>query len=135
MLVRLLKNQKIRYLIAGGSSFLLEYSIFVVTQIVTGNIYFSNSISFLAGLTVSFILHKYWSFAGVHTQKTHNQAFAYVFLAATNLVLSNIIIGLLVTQLQLSPFISKVATMALIVLWNYYIFAKFIFRGHSTPEN
>lgn len=125
---RITANQKARYLITGGSSFVIEYSVFAVLFHLLNQLFVANSISFLCGLVYSFWLHKIWSFAGEHKHKTHKQFVGYATLAGINLVITNIAIGLLVNYASIPAMVAKVLTMILIVLWNYVFLSKILFK-------
>lgn len=125
---RLLKDSRIRYLIAGGSAALIEYAAFLLIDGLTSQLLFSNVVSFIIGLLVSFMLHKTWSFAGEHSYNGNKQLLAYAVLAIINSILSSIIIYLLVNSVGLPPWIAKVACMGMITIWNYLILNRLIFR-------
>lgn len=127
-ILKLTENQKIRYIVVGGSSFAVEFSLFAVLEKAGTNLFVANSLSFLAGLLMSFWLHKQWSFAGDHKMQTGKQFVSYVILAGTNLVLTNIIIGLLVNAVGLPGLGAKVLTMFAIVIWNFFFMSRLIFK-------
>lgn len=125
---KLKENQKIRYVVVGGSSFAVEFALFAVLTKAGANLFVANSLSFLAGLCMSFWLHKQWSFAGDHKLKTSHQFVSYATLAGANLLLTNLIIGLLVTIVHVPELGAKVLTMLVIVIWNFFFMSRLIFK-------
>ena len=127
-ILKLTENQKIRYLVVGGSSFAVEFALFAVLTKASANLFVANSLSFLAGLLMSFWLHKQWSFAGDHKMQTGKQFASYALLAAINLVLTNVIIGILVNAADVPELGAKVLTMFAIVIWNFFFMSRLIFK-------
>ena len=78
-----MKNPLARYLAVGGSAFVTEYLLFLILYSVIGaQVYLSNTISFLAGLIISFTLNRGWSFKGnAYHHKRHHQLMMYATLA------------------------------------------------------
>jgi putative flippase GtrA len=121
----------VRFLVSGGSAALVEYCTFLfLGSTFHINIFFANSLSFLCGLIVSFLLNKRWVFRS--KKKTYGEFIRYFILALVNLAISNIAIDLLVNGVHLKQFIAKIYVMMIIALWNYIIFSKLIF--HSAHE-
>ena len=124
---KLLSDSRFKYLAVGGLSFAFEYAIFLLLIQLSVEYFFSNSFSFLVGLTISFMLHKTWSFSNKDTSRTKTQAISYVILAAVNLLLTNLFFYILVELGGFSPFIVKFISMFAVVTWNYLIMKKLIF--------
>lgn len=123
----------IKYIGVGAAAFAVEYGTFV------GLIYLWNlplvivqSLSFLLGLTVSFLGSRFITFS-VGEEESHSlgvssQIVSFLSLGLFNLLVSNIILHLLVNDMHLHKFVAKIAVMALVALWNYLIFNRFIFK-------
>ena len=124
-----------RYLIAGGSAFVTEYLLFLVTYKVFGlQVYVANSLSFCTGLLVSFSLNRLWAFRSQDFRlRGHHQFALYATLAIVNLFLINLIVGILKAQ-GLNPLIGKLFAMIFIVCWNFFIFKKIIFKTNDAAE-
>jgi putative flippase GtrA len=127
----LLAHNKVRYVLAGGGAFVIEYVIFVALMAVTHALYLSNSISFGIGILAGFVLHKIWSFEGDHRLPVKHQAWIYIVLSLVNLVFTNIVIGFVTDGLHMSPLIGKLAALVFIAVWNYLLFSQVIFRLSS----
>lgn len=124
----LLRQKRVRYLVVGGSSFCIEYASFAGLLSLTDRLVVVNTLSFTVGLVYSFCLHKLWSFAGDHQHKTHYQFVIYAALALVNIILSNVILLWLVNHVGIPAMLSKIFTMVLVVVWNYILLNKVVFR-------
>ena len=122
------RDRIMRFLIAGGLAALIEYCVFLAASftLLKGEIYFANSVGFLSGLLVSYLLSKYWVFKS--KKKGRGEFGHYFLLAMINLLVSNLLIGLLTSGISLSPFIAKLVAMAVIATSNYFIFSRLIFK-------
>lgn len=115
-----------RYAIIGLSAFALEYfSYIILLSYISLNI--SHSISMTFGFILSFTLNRLWSFKS--TGNITKQFIYMIILFLINLRISNIIIGQLTVSLKIHAFISKLLVMGLIILWNFIIFKKIIYRN------
>jgi putative flippase GtrA len=133
----LISNKFARYLLVGGSAFLVEYgSFFILYQLFNFQIYVANSISFCLGLLISFLFNRGWAFKPTQSYKmhVHHQLAAYISLAFFNLVMTNVIIGGLKAA-GLDPRLGKIAAMFFVAAWNFLIFRALIFAEHSEVKN
>lgn len=127
----------IRYLIVGTSAFIVEFFSFtIILGFINGpyNLLITQSVSFSLGLLVSFTGSRLFTFNESKNNYANNikkQFLYYSLLAAANLLLSNLVIAILVQSFFIIPFISKLAVMFMIVLWNYFIFNKLIFKTNK----
>lgn len=112
--------------IAEYSSFLLLISFFSPQLIVV-----AQAISFGLGLLISFIGGRLFTFkdeAKVYKHNTRVQLTSYFVLAGINIVLTSIAIFLLVHQLHILFWIAKIIVMISVVMWNYIVLNKIIFK-------
>lgn len=127
---KLLEADSSRYLIVGGSAFAVEYlSFYLFFHEAKWQIYAANSLSFCLGLIISFTFNRNWTFKKANFKKrTHHQITLYFVLAAFNLAMINIVVGIL-KIVGLDPRIGKFLAMLMIVTWNFLIFRNFIFSA------
>lgn len=127
---KLLESSLVRFLLGGGITVLCEYIVFYVLYIFLGwNLLLANSLSFGVGLGTSFMFNRLWAFKkDKYNRKAHHQAVLYGVLAATNLIMNNLIVAGL-KDLGLDPRIGKVIAIVLIATWNFMIYHKIIFVG------
>ena len=127
-------SSKVRYLMSGGAAFVIEYLIFITAFYLTNHLVFANTISFIIGVVAGFTFHKFWSFAGNHKLNTKVQIGSTFTLGVVNLIMTNIMILILVEQLGMLVYISKIVVLILIVVWNYFIFNSLIFKKKIKSE-
>ncbi len=121
------KKQFIRYIITGVSSFIIEYFLFFLLFRLLG-IYelIANTVVVTIVFWFNFLMNRYWSFQS--KEKPGKQLLLYLALFSFNTVISNLFIYIGVTIFGISPLISKVVVMCLIVTWNFVIYKKVIYR-------
>lgn len=121
-----------RYILVGGSVYVLELAVIIVAQKLGASALVAVAISFWIGLVVSFTLQKLVTFGD---KRTHRRVLVPQMLAFTALVLFNFGVTLLVTKL-LSHIIPAVATRTLAIgmttIWNYYLYRTKIFASPDT---
>lgn len=118
-----------KFLVSGGTAALIEYSVFLILDGIGVHLVIANSVSFICGLLVSYILNRLWVFSSRAAVK--RQFFIYVLLAGINFSISNIMILLLVDGLNISSPFAKIMIMVTIASWNYILFSKIIFKNKS----
>lgn len=124
----MLSDSRVRYVMVGGAGATIEYLVFTLVDSVGVDVLIANAISFCIGLILTFALHNIWSFSGEKTYDTSTQFASYVLLAGLNLLLSTILIGWMVHGAHIHPLIAKATCMMMIVLWNYLLLNKIIFK-------
>jgi|GEM_PF-978179 len=136
MISKLLKDTRVRYLLVGGSSAGIEYGLFALLVVVGMHAGWANAVSFLVGFLYTFILHNSWSFAGNHKHASHVRLLSYALLAGINVVATSLLVTLQVDILAINPFIAKVVCMGMVVVWNYLLLSRIIFRNeHGGDES
>jgi putative flippase GtrA len=143
------KNKKLRkeliriaeYLVTGGAWFWSGYAMFFVCDQILGWSFFPAKITAtLVGLTVNFILERWWVFAGKDARKDIKQVtWRYVIVTVINIVLDTLIVwGLKLAGI--SPYIGQFISSGFFTFWNYiwykfYVFAKQkkVVRRQSAP--
>ncbi len=110
----------------------MEYFTFAIlyTSLVPDHLVLSQTVSFLAGFVVSFVLNRIWVFNS--KGRWWHDLIKYSVLAAVNLALGNAMIWLLVGPASLPPLLAKLLVMSLIAVWNYVIFSRIVF--HSVED-
>ncbi len=120
-------GQFFRYVVVGISSFVLEYSIFyLLFRILSVYELVSNTVAITLVFFFNFLMNRIWSFKS--KEKLLKQILMYGGLFLFNMVMSNLFIFAATEYLEISPLISKVLIMGLIVLWNFVIYKKIIYK-------
>ena len=120
-------HKVIKFLISGGLAATTEYVSFLFIAIgLKTPIILANIISFMLGLCVSFILNRSWVFTS--KSNVHKKLVKYFVLAVANVAISTGMLFILNHDFFVYPAIAKLIVMALIAIWNYFIFSKLIFK-------
>ena len=120
-------KQFAKYIITGVLSAGIELSLlYVITEFAGFWYIISNTIAYIGGFCVSFLLNKYWSFNS--RENFGRQLIMYGILFLINLALSNTLLYLATSIIGIQYMISKVFVMGIIVLWNFIIYKKIIYR-------
>lgn len=117
-----------RYLIIGGSVFLIEIIIIIVAQSFGASPTLAVSISFWLGLIISFVLTKLITF---DDKRVHHRVLLPQIIAFSLLVLFNFGFTLLVTswlQDVVSPVVTRTIALGVTTIWNFYLYRTRIFK-------
>ncbi len=135
-ILKYVEDSRLRYLFVGGSSVLIEYGSFVVLiKVALSGVVIANIVSFLIGLTYTFLLHNRWTFKGSHKHSIKKQLIAYGTLATINVIATSLIIDFLVQEMHIPALIAKLLCMALVIVWNYLLLSRFIFKRVLDDES
>lgn len=137
MIRRLLQQRLVRYLVVGGSAYVLEMS--VLTYLRYGLDFSprkSTAISFWFGFVVALILQKFVTFQNHETARhvVLRQTLAYSALVAFNYGFTLLVVTLL--QHHLTVVVIRTLTIAIVTVWNFALYKK-IFgesRGQAKDE-
>lgn len=120
-------RQFFRYLVVGGSSFAIEYSaFFVLLQLYHVHYLLANSLVYGVVSAVNFAINRLWTFKS--QTRVGRQVALYLTLLAFNFLASNLMLYILSGKLLVPPLLAKVAVMVMVVLWNFVLYKKVIYR-------
>jgi len=147
-------SQFIRYIIVGFTTFFVEYSIFYsLMDIVfvrypilnygfldsiaysifhihydntTYNYLAANTVAYIIVFWFNFLMNRHWSFKSKTDLSRQLKLYACLFLL--NLAFTNVALHALVEYVKIIPEIAKVLVMGGIVMWNFVIYRKIIYR-------
>lgn len=124
----ILNNEKFRYLLTGGLSFGVEYiSYFIFSRLMSVNLSISQFVSLILAAVINFLLTNFFTFQAGN-KNLAKKSVMYTGLLLLNLALNNIIFNILVLNLGINDVLAKVATTVLILVWNFLIYKRFIFK-------
>lgn len=120
--------QFIKYLITGLSSFAVEYGLYVLFYKVLAVHYVTASaIVYTIVFGLVFILNRNWSFQS--NGDIRRQLLRYTLLFFFNLFAANVVIMYLLTDIWgLSPYLSPIIKMGVVVCWNFLIYKYIIYK-------
>jgi putative flippase GtrA len=116
-----------RYVITGLASFTLEYLLFFILYRRVGLWYISaNAVVYVTIFWFNFLMNRYWSFKSGGSLR--RQLMLYCILFVFNLGAITVLMYLLSDVAGITPMISKIAVMGAVVLWNFVLYKKVIYK-------
>lgn len=126
-----LKRPLYRYLLVGGSIYILELVVIVVAQALGAGPVVAVAWSFWIGLLCSFGLQKLFTFSD---RRLHHRIVIPQLLAVTLLVLWNFGFTVLVAKLlvhYIPAVVSRTLALGITTIWNFYLYKTKIFKTNS----
>jgi putative flippase GtrA len=127
-LKKLLSKPLHRYIIIGGSVYVLELLTIFIAQYFGASALFAVGLSFWLGLVVSFGLQKLVTF---QDSRMHHKILIPQIVAFSLLVLFNFGFTLLVTKLLSPPLpavLTRTIALGVTTIWNFYLYKTRIFK-------
>lgn len=122
------RDQFSRYFLVGLTTFVLDMgSLILFTDYVGFRPVTSVIINQLIVISFNFSLHKYWSFQSKAWQ--HKEFVRYMALIAWNYIVSVVCMYILHTQAGYDYRIVRLATIALIVTWTFFVYKYWVYHG------
>lgn len=130
-----LKQQIIKYLISGGGFFWSGYLAFAVFDGLLGfNLFIAKQLANVIGITVNYLLERYWVFRGVKTSKAERATRLPKYIAIT---LINFMIDYLIVlglkDIGITPYLGQFVSAAFFTVWNFLWYKYWVF-AHHTPR-
>ncbi len=126
---KLLEQPKYRYLIVGGSVYVLELIVIVMAQRLGASAVAAVAWSYSIGTLVSFGLQKLFTFGD---KRMHHKVVASQLLTTGLLLSFNFGFTLLVTKLLSPPFpptVTRTVALGITTIWNFYLYKTRIFKA------
>lgn len=126
--------QLFRYLIAGGTAFLVDYlTLVTLTELLRIPYLISAAIAFSMGLTIIYILTISWVFsAGKQPRK---EIVIFFLTGVTGLLLNELILYIATDWLTIDYRISKLISTGVVFFWNFFSRKLLIGYQDRTIEN
>jgi putative flippase GtrA len=127
-LAELRERPGVRYVVVGGSTYILELMVIVVAARLGASPLVAVAVSFWIGLLLSFTLQKLVTFGD---NRTHHRVLLPQIATFTLLVLFNFGFTLLVTkalQHVLPTVVIRTLAIGITTMWNFYLYKRRIFR-------
>ncbi|MFH1583341.1 MAG: GtrA family protein [Candidatus Falkowbacteria bacterium] len=122
-------KQATRFLIAGGTSALVNFSLLYFFTDILGFWYLLSSVlSFIVSFFVSFYLQKFWTFGDKNKDILHKQLIIYLLLALFNLVVNTVLMYVLVDLFGLWYMLAQFFVTGTIATWNFMAYKFFVFN-------
>jgi len=125
---KLLSGRSRRYLVVGGSVYLVELAVIFTAQRLGASAVVAVGLSFWVGLGMSFVLQKFITFRDKRLQR---QVLVPQIAAFSALVLFNFGFTLLVAKLLagiVPAAVSRTLALAITAFWNFYLYKTRLFK-------
>lgn len=123
------KNILARYLVAGitaaSSNIVLLY---VFTDILDIWYLFSSTLSFIIGITLSFILQKFWTFGDRQVEGAHYQFSKYLGVGILGIMINTTSMYIMVDWLDIWYILAQIITGVFIAVFNFIMYKFLIFK-------
>ena len=117
------------YFISGGAYFWSGYFIIVFLTPVIG-LWWANLLGNGVGVTINFILERYWVFKNPNSKKLTEVSTKYVVYTGLNFLLNYAILrGLQSIGIQVA--IGQFIAAGFFTVWNYVWYRNYIFKGQA----
>ncbi len=121
--------QLFRYTFVGGVAFLVDFGLLAgFTEIVGLNYLVSAGLSFIAGLTVNYLLSVRWVFASRKLADRRAEFALFTIIGLVGLGFNELFLWIFTDGLGWHYLISKIATTAIVFLWNFLARRIALFR-------
>ncbi len=126
-------QQVIEYLVTGGVWFWTGYILIVLLDNHIG-LFWANFVGNTIGVTLNFILERYWVFKTKNSAKLGIATTRYVIYTALNAYLLNyLILKLLKEYFAIEPEISQFVASGFFTIWNFFWYKHYVFK--AKPEH
>lgn len=132
-LITLLDRPIVRYLVVGGSVYVLELGVIFTAQELGASAVWAVALAFWIGLVISFGLQKIVTFRDRRSQRG---IVLRQFIAVTALVLWNFGFTIAVTKLlegHIDAAIARTLALLITTIWNFTLYKTSIFRQPENP--
>jgi putative flippase GtrA len=129
----LLQRPGFRYLIIGGSVYVLELAIIVLAEYWGASGPWAVAISFIIGTAVSFLLQKVITFSD---RRMHHKVLIPQIIATALLICWNLAFSVVLTSAledHWPAVVTRTVALAITTIWNFYLYKTKIFNQDIEP--
>jgi len=122
-----MKRQIIKYLIVGGFTTIIYYSVFYILYKIIGTYYlFSSAISFFLAVLFGYVFNKKWTFRT--NSKSRMEVVRYYSVYFFSMIITLIIMKIEVDYFRTDPLIANMAVIFIIPFINFLGMKFFVFN-------
>lgn len=124
------------YMVSGGAQFWSGYASFAVLfSFFQMNFWWAKSLSYFLGVSVNFILERFWVFKrkNISKKQIETSATKFYILMLVNFVLDLAIVGGLYEIFNVTPYIGQFISAGFFTVWNYLLFKLWVFARRRSP--
>jgi putative flippase GtrA len=118
----------IEYFVSGGVWFWSGYILIVLLYSHVG-LFLANFIGNAVGITLNFVLERYWVFKTKRPVKLGIASTRYIVYTALNAFLLNYLILKVLKQNGIQPAIGQFIAAGFFTIWNYVWYKFYVFKG------
>ena len=131
---KLLETKRfVEYFVSGGVWFWSGYTLIILLDNHIG-LFWANFVGNAVGITLNFLLERYWVFKTKQPAKLGIAAKRYVIYTALNAFLLNYLILYGLVQVGIRVEIGQFIASAFFTVWNYYWYRVYVFKGLDKPR-
>ena len=129
----LYKHHFIRYLLVGGTTFILDFGIlYILHSELKFSIAVATSISYWVSIVYNFVLNRYWTFDVREKESLKKHISTYLILLVINYIF--VVIFVSVMSHYINYIIAKAIAVGIQMIWTYPIYKKFIFVHQAKAD-
>lgn len=122
------KHVVVRFIISGGIGASTDICILYVLNSIFGIYYLLSAIlAFLVAFCVSFVLHKFWTYAS-HEESTHRQVVLYFGSSFFGLCLNTLLMYIFVDHFHIYVILSQVFVGIIVAFFSFFLTRRFVFK-------
>ena len=111
--------QIIKFVIVGGTAFIIDYGIFtLLSQFIHIHYLIASIVSFSISVFYNYILSIKWIF-NVRKKQTSKEFIMFIFFSVIGLVLNSLIMYILVDLFYIHEMISKIIATGIVMIYNF----------------
>ena len=118
------------YLIGGGLWFWSGYILIVLLDNHIG-LFWANVVGNLVGLTLNFVVERYWVFKTSKPTKLGVATWRYIVYTAINAFALNYLILLILQNYGIKPEFGQFIASGFFTFWNYVWYKAWVFKGQE----
>ena len=124
-----------RFAVVGVINTSIDLAVFYLAFYWLGlHLIVANTIAYSVGTVNSYLMNKYWTFAGRGSPEVSPAEFSrFILFNLGGLILSNIAIFIFAKFVP--PIISKIGAIGITFIWNYVTIRRFVFRDTATIKS
>lgn len=126
--------QGFRYLFAGAAGFITDFTIlFILTHFLNIFYLISATVSFTAGVFVTYIISIYWVFQQKSHRKRTTEFILFVLIGIVGLILTLGLLWFFTEKLHIYYLVSKIIATIIVYFWNFFARKKLLFSEIKSP--
>lgn len=124
-------STQVRYLVAGGSAFVVDFGLLALLHEVAGlPVWLASGLAFVASFAYTYTIQR----LAFSTRAPHGSALVrYTTLVVVNTVATSVIVEL-VSWTAAGWEVGKVVATVTTTVWNYFIYRNWVFPGGPPPQ-